>query len=85
MARSEVFVTVSPELLSRLRACAANLDLPLEWFVAGLVCDTMESFGDGCGERPTAEARATRRQAGSPGSPASRAGSGSRVAIRGTN
>jgi hypothetical protein len=40
---SEVFVTLSSELLDRLRSRAADLDIPLEWLVAGLVCDTLES------------------------------------------
>ena len=40
---SEVSVTLSKELLDHLGGLAADLDIPLEWLVAGLVCDTMES------------------------------------------
>ena len=40
---SEVSVTLSNELLAHLRGLAADLDIPLEWLVAGLVCDTIES------------------------------------------
>jgi hypothetical protein len=47
-SRSEVFVTLSVELLSQLRARAAGLDVPLDWLVAGLVHDTIESCVDGC-------------------------------------
>ena len=40
----EIFVTLSAELLSHLRCRADNLDVPLDWFVVGLICDTI----DGC-------------------------------------
>jgi hypothetical protein len=41
-AAPEVAVTLSPELLARLRDEAAALDLPLEYLVAALIVDTME-------------------------------------------
>ena len=41
-AAPEVAVTLSPELLARLRDEAAALDLPIEYLVAALVLDTME-------------------------------------------
>jgi hypothetical protein len=37
-------VTLSNELLGHLRGLAADLDIPLEWIVAGLVCDTVEGL-----------------------------------------
>lgn len=43
-AASDVAVTLSPELLDRLRAEALELGLPLEYVVAGLVVDTVESL-----------------------------------------
>jgi hypothetical protein len=39
----EVAVTLSIELLRHLRDESRRLEIPLEWLVAGLVCD---SFGD---------------------------------------
>jgi hypothetical protein len=45
-ASPDVAVTLSAELLERLRAEARELGLPLEYVVAGLVVDTVESFGD---------------------------------------
>jgi hypothetical protein len=42
---SEVFVTLAPDLYERLRAEARRLGLPLEWVVASLVVDTLESGG----------------------------------------
>jgi hypothetical protein len=41
-ATTEVVVTLTDELWSRLRQEAARLDVPLEWLIAGLVCDTIE-------------------------------------------
>jgi hypothetical protein len=41
-ATAEVVVTLTAELWSRLRREAARLDVPLEWLIAGLVCDTLE-------------------------------------------
>ena len=43
-ATPEVSITLSVELLDHLHRCAAELRVPLEWFVAGLVCDTIESL-----------------------------------------
>ena len=54
-SRSEVFVTLSVELLSQLRARAAGLDVPLDWLVAGLVHDTIESCVDGCLSLPVSD------------------------------
>ena len=41
-ATPEIPVTLSRELLRHLRGLAADLDVPLRWLVAGLVCDTVE-------------------------------------------
>lgn len=38
----EIVVTISDELMDRLRAQAEELKVPLKWLVAGLVCDTIE-------------------------------------------
>jgi hypothetical protein len=51
-AISEVSVMLSNELLAHLRGLAADLDIPLEWLVAGLVCDTIEGpAASGTGHR----------------------------------
>ena len=42
----KVTVTLSAMLLRHLRGLAADLEVPIEWLVAGLVCDTIESFAD---------------------------------------
>jgi hypothetical protein len=42
MATKEVAVTLSAELWRELRRQAAALEVPIEWLVAGLVCDTVE-------------------------------------------
>jgi hypothetical protein len=52
---SEVFVTLSVELLSQLRAQAAVLEVTLDWLVAGLVYDTIESYANGCLTRPVSD------------------------------
>lgn len=39
---TEVAVTLSFELLRHLRAESRRLRVPLEWLVAGLVCDSMD-------------------------------------------
>ena len=51
---SEVVVTLTPSLWSELRRQAAALDVPIEWLIAGLVCDTVEAPGvrDGSGPSP---------------------------------
>ena len=41
-ATTEVVVTLTDPLWDRLRREAARLDLPIEWLIAGLVCDTLE-------------------------------------------
>ncbi len=38
----EIAVTLSGALLAHLRGLASELDVPLHWLVAGLVCDTVE-------------------------------------------
>ena len=47
----DVAVTLSDELLDHLRRLVADLGVPLEWLVAGLVCDTLESAARGPGRR----------------------------------
>jgi hypothetical protein len=42
-AASEVFVTLSTDLLRHMCKLAQTLDVPIQWIVAGLVCDTIES------------------------------------------
>jgi hypothetical protein len=39
----EVVVTLSDALWRRLCREAARLDVPVEWLIAGLVCDTIEA------------------------------------------
>jgi hypothetical protein len=39
---SEIAVTLSDELLETLRAHSQELNIPLKWLVAGLVCDTID-------------------------------------------
>jgi hypothetical protein len=41
----EVDVTLSADLLRRLRAEARALGVPLQWLVASLVVDTVDSLG----------------------------------------
>jgi hypothetical protein len=43
-ASSEVIVTLSIDLFSRLCTRAAVMVVPVDWLVAGLVCDTIEAF-----------------------------------------
>jgi hypothetical protein len=45
-AVSEVAVTLSDELLRHLRRRAESMRVPVEWLVAGLVCDTIETLAD---------------------------------------
>jgi len=40
--RSELAVTLTPELYAHLTAEARRLDVPLVWLVASLVLDTVE-------------------------------------------
>ncbi len=42
-ANAEVFVTLSADLLDRLRKVAQKEHVPLRWLVAGLICDTVEA------------------------------------------
>jgi hypothetical protein len=37
-----IIVTLSAELLGHLRGLAGVLEVPLEWLVAGIVCDTID-------------------------------------------
>ena len=50
---SEIRVSLSDELRRLLIARAAGSEVPLDWFVAGLVCDTIESIGDRCRADPS--------------------------------
>jgi hypothetical protein len=56
-ANSEVSVTLSRKLHSHLCGRAADLEVPLEWLVAGLVCDTVESVANVHPTRPEAMSR----------------------------
>ncbi len=38
-----ITVTLSAELLGHLRGLATSLEVPFEWLVAGIVCDTIET------------------------------------------
>jgi hypothetical protein len=38
----EIIVTLSAELAGHLRGLATVLEVPFEWLVAGIVCDTIE-------------------------------------------
>jgi hypothetical protein len=40
--KTELSVTLSPELYEHLRAEAVRLDVPLQWLVASMVVDTVE-------------------------------------------
>lgn len=42
---AEVFVTLSADLLARLRKAARREHIPLQWLVAGLICDTVDAEG----------------------------------------
>ena len=42
---AEVFVTLSADLLARLREAARREHIPLQWLVAGLICDTVDAEG----------------------------------------
>ena len=53
-ANAEVFVTLSADLLDRLRKVAQQEHIPLRWLVAGLVCDTVEADQQRAGARLTA-------------------------------
>lgn len=39
----QIQVTLSDELFESLRAQARELNIPLKWLVAGLVCDTIDT------------------------------------------
>jgi hypothetical protein len=45
-ATPEVRVTLSDALLSHLRCRASELKLPIEWLIAGLVCDTLDELAE---------------------------------------
>jgi hypothetical protein len=38
----EIIVTLSEELAGHLHGLATALEVPFEWLVAGIVCDTIE-------------------------------------------
>src|SRR5260370_42607748 len=38
----QVFVTLSADLVRHLRRLAGTMHVPIQWMVAGLVCDTIE-------------------------------------------
>jgi hypothetical protein len=38
----EIFVTLSAELEGHLRGLSSVLEVPFEWLVVGIVCDTIE-------------------------------------------
>jgi hypothetical protein len=40
---SQVFVTLSPNLLRHLCELARTQDVPIQWIVAGLICDTIDT------------------------------------------
>ena len=40
---SQVFVTLSPDLLRQLCELARTQDVPIQWIVAGLICDTIDT------------------------------------------
>jgi hypothetical protein len=39
----EFVVTLSDDLAGHLRGVATKLEVPFEWLVVGIVCDTIES------------------------------------------
>lgn len=39
----EIVVTLSDDLMHRLQDQSRELNIPLRWLVAGLVCDTIET------------------------------------------
>ena len=45
-ATPEVRVALSDELLRHLRRRASELEIPIEWLVAGLVRDTLNNFAE---------------------------------------
>jgi hypothetical protein len=57
---SEVSVSISGKLLSRLRVRAAELEVPVKWLVVGLVCDTVEHMANGCVAQRVADSSLTR-------------------------
>jgi predicted urease superfamily metal-dependent hydrolase len=45
-ATSQVFVTLSTDLLRHMCELARTLDVPIQWIVAGLVCDTIDTSSE---------------------------------------
>jgi predicted urease superfamily metal-dependent hydrolase len=45
-AKSQVSVTLSTDLLRHMCELARTLDVPIQWIVAGLVCDTIETSSE---------------------------------------
>jgi hypothetical protein len=58
-ATSEVSVTISAELLAHLHRRAADSGIPLDFFIAGLVCDAIESAANGRLAWPDADSALT--------------------------
>ena len=54
-ATPQILVTLSEDLLKKLRREAETRHVPLRWLVAGLVCDTLDQ------DTPPAEPRAAAR------------------------
>jgi hypothetical protein len=54
---SEVSLSVSGKLLSHLRVRAAELEVPVKWLVAGMVCDTVEHMAHDCITRQVPKSR----------------------------
>ena len=50
---SQIRVTLSNDLLEKLRREAVERHVPLRWLVAGLVCDTLESESQSPSSRQT--------------------------------
>ena len=42
----QVFVTLSADLLRHLSQLAMTMDVPIQWMVAGLVCDTIDTSSE---------------------------------------
>lgn len=45
-AKTEIRVTLSDALMKQLRKEAEAIHVPLQWLVAGLICDTVENCQD---------------------------------------
>jgi hypothetical protein len=65
---SQVFVTLSPDLLRQLCELARTQDVPIQWIVAGLICDTIDTGPESAKNAvlPSVKRVAHRRTTGSP-------------------